>query len=118
MWVFHPDFLYDQQITVIVYAVITMPLSVLIFLSRYPKDNDKKIMYFLMWVAIYATVEFVLQICGRISYQHGWTFGYSILFDIMMFPILRLHHVKPIIAYALSLLIIISLMWFFKVPIK
>lgn len=120
MWVFHPDFLYNQQLTVIVYAVITMPLSVLIFLSRYPEDKDKKIkiIYFVKWVAIYAFVEFVLQICGRISYQHGWNFGYSILFDVMMFPILRLHHVKPLIAYVLSLLIIIFLMWCFKVSLK
>jgi predicted ferric reductase len=37
LWKFHPDFLYGQKMVVIVYALITMPISVLIFLSHFPQ---------------------------------------------------------------------------------
>ncbi|WP_436236468.1 CBO0543 family protein [Paenibacillus sp. LjRoot153] len=119
MWVFHPDFLYNHRITVIVYAVITMPLSVLIFLSNYPTTTKlKQSWYLFKWVFIYSLVELALQICGRISYDNGWTFWYSVVFDVMMFPMLRLHHTKPLRAYLFSLIIIVVLMWYFKVPIN
>lgn len=119
LWAFHPDFLYNHRITVVVYAVITMPLSVLVFLSNYPTTTKlKQIKYLFKWVCIYAIVELVLQFFGRISYDHGWTFWYSVLFDVMMFPMLILHHIKPLLAYFLSIFIIVILMWYFKVPIN
>jgi hypothetical protein len=119
LWIFHPDFLYDHQITVIVYAVITMPLNALLFLSRYPTTTKlRQIKYLLTWIFIYSLVELGLQILGRISYENGWNYWHSVMFDFMMFPMLRLHHVKPLRAYALSLIIIVVLMWYFKVPIK
>ncbi|MDQ0914696.1 CBO0543 family protein [Paenibacillus sp. V4I5] len=53
MWVFHPDFLYNHEMTVIVYAIVTMPLKVLIFLSRYPQPWKKQITFIAMWIAVY-----------------------------------------------------------------
>ncbi|MDQ0899316.1 CBO0543 family protein [Paenibacillus sp. V4I7] len=53
MWVFHPDFLYNHEMTVIVYAIVTMPLNVLIFLSRYPQPWKKQITFIAMWIAVY-----------------------------------------------------------------
>jgi hypothetical protein len=118
LWIFHPDFLFNRTITIIVYAVITMPLNVLFFLSRYPSNGWKKQwIYMLKWVMIYAFVELALQLFGRISYKHGWNFWYSVLFDVMMFPMLRLHHLKPLWAYIISIIIIIILMSWFHVPI-
>jgi hypothetical protein len=118
LWLFHPDFLYNQTITVIVYAVVTMPLSILIFLSHYPQKHMKQILYILKWVMIYSAVELALQLFGRITYQHGWNFWFSVLFDVVMFPMIRLHHVKPLLAYFISLVIIILLMICFKVPLE
>jgi uncharacterized Tic20 family protein len=118
LWIFHPDFLFNHEITVIIYTIITMPLSILLFLSRYPTTTKLlQLKYILTWVAIYTFFELVLHISGRISYENGWTYWYSVMFDLMMFPMLRLHHVKPLRAYALSLLIIIVLMWYFKLKI-
>jgi hypothetical protein len=118
LWIFNPDFLYNQQVTIIVYAVLTMPLTILLFLSNYPTTNKlKQFMYLLKWIFIYSVVELVLQIFGRISYDNGWTYWHSVLFDVMMFPMLRLHYVNPLRAYALSFIIIAALLWFFKVPI-
>jgi hypothetical protein len=118
LWNFHPDFLYNQTITVIVYAFVTMPLSTLIYLSQYPKELKLQVIYIFKWACIYAAVELVLQFTGRISYDHGWNFWHSLLFDLMMFPMLRLHFVRPFLAYVLSIVIIILLIHWFKIPIQ
>jgi hypothetical protein len=119
LWLFHPDFLYNQKITVIVYSVLTMPLTVLIFLSRYPEDVLKKqAFYITKWICVYTLVELVLLWTGRISYQHGWSIYYSVLFDIMMFIMLRLHYKKPLLSYGISILIIIFLIYWFDITIK
>lgn len=116
LWVFRPDFLYNHKLTIIVYALVTMPLSVLIFLSHYPQTLKRQILYLAEWVIIYASVELVLLYFGRISYQHGWNFVHSLLFNTIMFPMLRLHHTRPLRAYQISVVIIVVLMLLFKVP--
>jgi hypothetical protein len=118
LWNFHPDFLYYQTITVVLHAFVTMPLSTLIYLSQYPKELKSQVTYILKWVCIYAAVELTLQFTGRISYDHGWNFGHSLLFDLMMFPMLRLHFIRPFLAYVLSIVIIVLLILWFKIPIQ
>lgn len=118
MWFFYPDLLFNEKITVIIYALVTMPLSVLIFLSRYPQTIRKQLIYLTKWVFIYAFVETILHSFGRISYQHGWNLFYSLLFDMMMFPMLIFHHKKPLWAYLVSIAIVVLLMHWFHVPLN
>jgi hypothetical protein len=116
LWKFQPDFLYGQEMTVIVYALITMPISILIFLSHFPKKWFQKIIYIFLWSGIYIFVEWILFVFKRISYQNGWKFGYSFLFDIVMFSVIALHQSKPLFAYILSIFITIFLINYFHVP--
>ena len=120
LWKFHADILYNEQIVVSIYALITMPLSVLLFLSRYPvsKRALAKIRYYAVWIFIYIAGEFFLRHAGYISYENGWTFWYSLLFDIMMFPMIRLHYIKPGPALILSVGITVFLMLWFGVPME
>jgi len=118
MWLFHPDFLYNQTITVIVYAVLTMPLTVLIFLSNFPETLGKQIRHIGYWIGIYIAVEAILLTTGRISYQNGWNFWYSFLFDCMMFPMIRLHHTRPLLAYVISLPIVVLLVHLFHIRLE
>ncbi|AFC28377.1 hypothetical protein PM3016_1452 [Paenibacillus mucilaginosus 3016] len=118
MWKFHPDYLYNQTVTVVVYAIVTMPLSVLIFLSRYPKALGKKVFHYGIWIGIYIIGEWFLLRMGRISYQHSWSLWYSLLFDIMMFPMIRLHHKRPLVAYGLSIPIVVSLIYLFHIQLE
>lgn len=118
LWSFHPDFLYNQQMTVIVYAFVTMPLSVLLFLSRFPQTIKKQLIYLTKWLLIYTIAEIILQYFGRISYQNGWSLFHSFLFDIMMFPMLIFHHKRPLLAYLVSIVIVVLLMHWFDVPMS
>lgn len=118
LWKFHPDFLYGHEMVVIVYALITMPVSLLLFLSHFPEGLFKRSFYILIWSVIYIFFEWTLLVFGRISYQNGWKFWYSFLFDIVMFSVIALHQFKPFRAYIISLLIIIFLINYFHIPFK
>lgn len=118
LWKFHPDFLYSHEMTVIVYALIIMPLSIFLYLSHIPEKWFHRALYILLWTGIYITTEWILYLFGRISYENGWVFGYSILFDIVMFSVMALHHYYPTKAYIVSVFIIIFLIIFFKVPFE
>ncbi|MEH7413822.1 CBO0543 family protein, partial [Neobacillus drentensis] len=102
LWKFHPDLLYGHEMVVLVYAIITMPVSILIYLSHFPKTWTRRILYILVWSGIYIFVEWILLVFGRISYQNGWKFWYSFYFDIVMFSVIALHQSKPIRAYIIS----------------
>lgn len=119
LWKFHPDFLYGSGMTVIVYALITMPVSILLFLQHFPQGHWlRKLKYILIWSAIYIVVEWVLHIFGRITYAYGWHIWYSFLFDIVMFSVIALHQRKPFRAYLISVCVVVILITLFKVPFK
>ena len=120
LWEFHPDFLYGHKMTVIVYAMLTMPVSVLIYLSLYPDNKNwrKKIVYVLKWILVYIAVEWILMVTNRISYNHGWNIWYSLCFDALMFPMLRIHHTYPVIAYPISISIVILIMLCFGIRLS
>jgi len=118
LWKFHPDFFYGHQMVVIVYAILTMPISILIFLTHFPEKWLKRIFYILVWSGIYICGEWILLVLERISYQNGWQLWYSFLFDLVMFSVIALHHYKPVPAYIVSVLIIIFLIHYFDIPFK
>jgi hypothetical protein len=118
LWKFHPDLLYGHEMVVMVYAVITMPISIFLYLSHFPEGWFKRLLYILLWSGIYIFVEWILLKFGRISYQNGWKFWYSFLFDIVMFSVIVIHQFKPFRAYIISLFIIIFLINYFDIPFK
>ena len=118
LWKFHPDLLYGQDMVVIVYALITMPVSILLFLSHFPESWFQRLIYILRWSGIYIFVEYILLVFGRISYQNGWELWYSFLFDIVMFSVIAIHHYFPYRAYILSLIIIVFLIDYFNIPFE
>lgn len=118
LWVFHPDFLYNQTITIIVYAVVTMPLTILLYLSNYPKTIGKQIRHICLWIGIYVSAELLLFVSGRITYQNGWNMGISVLFDMMMFPMIKLHHSRPLLAYIVTIPIVYGLLLLFHIKLQ
>jgi hypothetical protein len=118
LWKFHPDFLYGHEIVVVVYALITMPVSILLFLSHFPKTWMRRLLYILVWSGIYIIAEWILLVFGRISYQNGWKFWYSFYFDIFMFSIIALHQYRPFRAYMISIPFILFLIIYFDIPFK
>ncbi|PWW28912.1 hypothetical protein DFO73_105149 [Cytobacillus oceanisediminis] len=103
---------------VIVYALITMPISIFLFLSRFPERWFLRVIYVFLWSGIYILIEWILYVFERVSYQNGWQIWYSFLFDIVMFSVIALHQYKPFPAYIISIFIIIFLITYFDIPFK
>ncbi|WP_077617567.1 CBO0543 family protein [Bacillus sinesaloumensis] len=96
---------------------VSYPATVLIFLGRYPEGKWKQILWTGLWMALYIFVEYInLEYLQLIKHHHGWSMGWSILFNLVMFPMLRLHQKNPLIAWGLSIVWIIFLILMFPIP--
>ncbi|QYR22024.1 hypothetical protein KZ483_03065 [Paenibacillus sp. sptzw28] len=117
LWRFKPDVLSGHTITEIIYTFVTFPAVALIFLSRYPRAFKKQLFHILQWIVLFAAAEWLLYISDRINYDNGWMFLWSLLFDITMFPMLRLFYQKELVAYSISIGLAIMWIWLFNVPV-
>lgn len=117
LWRLEADFLTNHSLTEMLYTIIVFPGSVLIFLSNFPTTTIRKVLHILTWIAIYVSVEWVFLFTKHISYQYGWNFWWSVLFNLVMFPILAVHHKRPLLAYLLSIPVIVFVLWYFEVPV-
>lgn len=103
----------NYLITDNLYSFIVFPCTVMLFLSNYPSRPKAVFLHYLKWVAIYSVMEWIGNKAGFMDYHHGWTWMWSLLFLCVMFPMLRLHHLRPLWAIALSAIIITVLLVIF-----
>ncbi len=107
LWDFNADALATSETTVeLLNTFIALPAATLVYLSRYPAAGPaRRAKYVLAWIALFAAIETADTLLGGISYFNGWSLTHSILFDCAMFPIVRLHHVRPPFAWLASLVL-------------
>lgn len=98
------------------YAVFTS--AILMFLGRFPSGFGKGWFWVLFWIVIFSINEWVLLLTGTFSYSNGWTLLDSIIFCCVMFPMLRLHNRRSLLAYALSVPIAIFYLWHYDIPLR
>lgn len=119
MWTYSPATL-DEGLThshiVLSIMLIKYPATILIYLSHFPKGKMKKVLYVLLWVFIYAVNELADIKFNLIKYDNGWGYGWSILFNTVMFTILGIHYKHPILAWILAGGFIVFLWNVFDVP--
>ncbi|MDT8858737.1 hypothetical protein N0O92_00750 [Alkalihalobacillus sp. MEB130] len=117
LWRMDADFISNHTLTEILYTFTVFPATGLLFLGNYPKTGFKQILHTLQWIAIYGIWEYVFTLTGNIKYQYGWTLGWSIVALFIMFPLLRLHHKHPLVAYVLFGLVCVGFIWLFDIPV-
>lgn len=118
LWRMKSDFPSNYTFTEILHTFIILPATTLLFLSNYPKKLIKQIAHNVTYIVIYIGMEWIIGVKMQlIEYQHGWNIGWSILFVCMMFPMLRFHYKKPLLAYSLSFFIIIGWLILFEIPV-
>lgn len=117
LWEFESPLLKNTLSNVFV-AFVAYPSTVLLFLPHFPDKWNKQIVYVLEWVMLYSMLEFISYRLGFFSYHNGWTIWWSILFNCALFPLLRLHHKNPLIAWIITSIMTIIILLFFDVPFK
>lgn len=118
IWTYpHTSFQPNHTIINLFVMFIAYPCMLLIYLGHFPNGVIKKILWVLLWVMMWSVLEWVSLKLGQFAYHNGWTWGWSILFNIALFLMVRLHYNKPLISYGLSVIATIFLLIIFKVPI-
>lgn len=121
LWQYKGDiFPNKHSIVDLAYTFINLPAITLLFLSHYPylKTKLKQVKYILFWVIGSFLVEFPFVHFKRLLLKNGYEYWMDIFFYIVMYLMIRLNHTRPIKSYLFSVVIILFMLWLFKVPIK
>ncbi|KKK39042.1 hypothetical protein WQ57_04430 [Mesobacillus campisalis] len=124
MWTYQEVFfgkalLQNHTVINLMIMVVVYPATILIYLGRFPKETWKQIRWISIWISVYWIVEYInLKYLDLINHHNGWNMWWSLLFLSVMFPMLRLHHKNPLLAWVLSVLFTVFLWNAFNVPIE
>ncbi|MGD6896249.1 CBO0543 family protein [Bacillus infantis] len=119
LWSYHAvtvDWL-NHTLIELAFTFFVLPVVLMIYLRFYPKGK-KSFAYIAIWIAYFTALEYVFYKKGLFIYENGWSIIWSGVFNIILFTMVRLHSIKPKLALALSLPIIIILLCFFHPDLK
>lgn len=119
-WSYNKDRLFPNHTLINIWIMITIyPATAITYLSHFPKEKIQQILYILLWTMIYVFGELLgLHIFGLINHFNGWNMWWSALFDIILFTMLPIHHKRPLVAWSLSIIVIIFFLTVFNVKIS
>lgn len=118
MWEYTPNLIFTTHVaTTLFYALTIHPCVVILYLSQYPNEKKRQMVWVLFWLMIYAAVEWIELEMGILVYHHGWNFLWSNALMCIALVLLRLHQQKPLWAYGVSVVITALLVRLFHVPI-
>ncbi|NQX69460.1 hypothetical protein HQN90_25340 [Paenibacillus alba] len=113
-WHLEPDFFLNYTGTVLLHTFLIYPLTAFLFLSNFPMTNTlSKMSHILKWTLMYIIIELLGYKLGRITYHAGWNGWWSLVFDLNMFVMLRLHYIHLLWAMLLSLLCTLFYLFYF-----
>jgi hypothetical protein len=117
LWNYNKDWILSNHTLANLWIMITVyPATVITYLYHFPGRKIKQIFYILLWVILFFVWEFLdLHVFGLINHSNGWNMWWSLLFDIILFIMLPIHHKRPFVAWGLSIIIIIFFLTVFNV---
>lgn len=121
LWEHKPDLLPQKHYIVeLFYLFIILPAATLLYLTHYPfsKKVIKQIKYIIYWIIGSVIVEYPFVHFKRLLLKHGYEFWMEFFFYTAMYVILRLHFTRPFVTYVLSVICIVFMVWYFRVPLK
>lgn len=114
----YESFIFPNHTLTNLYVMFTIfPATILLFLSNYPKGLKKQFLWILFWIFLYGILEWIFHEMDLFLYENEWNIWWSIAFLCVMFPMLALHHKRPILTYLLSSIVIIFIVIYFDIPI-
>jgi hypothetical protein len=116
LWMYVTDILNHTLVNMLMMFIV-YPSIVLVFIPYYPKSISKKIGYIFLWVVLVTGIEHISHSLGYFSYHNGWNLGWSVIFTIVMFPLLYLHYNKPLLAWFAAFIELVVYIVLFKVDI-
>ncbi|MEE3952222.1 CBO0543 family protein [Peribacillus frigoritolerans] len=124
LWAFQETFfgmsiLRNDTIISLIIMFTRYPLTILIYLGRFPQTRVKQAFWMFFWIICYSLIEYLnLKYLNLINHYNGWNIWWSVLFNIAMFSILRIHYKKPLLAWGVSIVWILILWNVLNIPIE
>ncbi|MBS8264346.1 hypothetical protein DYI25_07850 [Mesobacillus boroniphilus] len=106
LWEFDKNFI-SLFVTETLYTFVFYPSIIILFLGNFPEKTTGRLWYYVKWISLSVIIEAIALNLGAIKFAHGWSMGWEVFFYATMYPMLRLHYKKPIIALALSVLFVL-----------
>lgn len=98
-------------------AIFIYPWMIILYLKHYPDRLKKQVPYILLFVTMFSAFEYILYLLGLFSYDNKWCLAYSVVFNLLMFPLLRLHFKKPLLVWPISMALAFAILFIFNIPI-
>ena len=95
---------------------VTFPPLIILFLSNFPTKILKQVKYTVFLALGMSFLEYIMYITGGMKYYNGWNIGCSLLFDLIMYPLLFLNYKKPLLCWGITIPLVFSLMFIVNVP--
>jgi hypothetical protein len=115
LWRFQTDFLSLSLNELFVIFTIFFSTT-LIFLSKYPENIFRRVIYIALWVALYMVIEVFTTSIKMHKNYNGWNIWWSLFHNSIQFPLLALHHKNPILAWIIAFIFLVAIMSIFDVP--
>jgi hypothetical protein len=101
----------------LLHAFAILPAITVLYLTFYP-EKVGRLRYIILWSVLSFAAEFPFAATGMIVFENGYQYWMELLFYPVMYIMIRLHHMRPLLTYGLSGVIILLLVWLFKVPVE
>ena len=102
----------NHTIIEVTFTFFILPVIIMVYLKYFP-TGKKKFLYVGVWISFFSFLEYIFFKKGLFIYDNGWGLGWSIVFNAIIFTLLRLHYKRPLLALGLSIPIISLLMIIF-----
>ncbi|WHX64536.1 CBO0543 family protein [Peribacillus frigoritolerans] len=94
----------NDLIISLIIMFLAYPSTIMIYLGRFPQSKRKQSFWIAFWFFLYSSIELInLKYLDLINHYNGWNIWWSVLFNIFMFSILRIHFKKPLLAWRVSI---------------
>lgn len=117
MWAFPTWWIFTNEASELLQAVILFPCTTVIFLRYFPRNKWFAALYFLFFVALYVVMEWLMVISGEINYEHRWNLGWSTVVVALMCFMIKLHEHNRILTWLLTVVVMAFFVIWFKVPL-
>ena len=107
LWLFYGSYSIDRLADYI-FGFLIFPCIIIIYLSGFPKGILKQILFMLAFILFMSLVELILYYTRELRYYNGWNIGWSILLYTGVFPLLKLHYRKPLLAMLLLVILTVG----------
>ncbi|MFE5321736.1 CBO0543 family protein [Paenibacillus sp. NPDC056579] len=112
LWLYKSSLIPQGLLDIIIIFIVETSMTIL-FLSYHPLQWRRIFLYWASWIIVFSAIEYIFFLTDRMDYFRGWNMGWSVIFYIIMFPMIFLHYKNPPVALLLSIPFTLGFMWIF-----